>query len=73
MKRVGTVLSFIGIVALMALATGCATTKQTENMLAQLEFEYRNRPAKQIRRTYFAVEPDGKKYKFSVFRQIAYQ
>lgn len=47
--------------------------KVTENKLAQLEFEYRNRPAKQIRRTYFAVEPDGAGYKFSVFRQIPVQ
>ena len=39
MKRVGTVLSFIGIVALMALATGCATTKQTENMLSAAGFK----------------------------------
>jgi hypothetical protein len=47
--------------------------KVTENKLAQLELEYRNRTVKQIRRTYYAVEPDGAGYKFSVFRQILFQ
>jgi hypothetical protein len=44
--------------------------KNTENMLAQLEVTYRNRPVSQIRRTYFSVEPEGGKYRFSVYRQI---
>lgn len=48
-------------------------SKNTENTLAQLEVSYRGRPAKQIRRTYFAVEPDGSGYKFSVYRQIYFQ
>jgi hypothetical protein len=47
--------------------------KQTEDKLAHLELEYRNRTVKQIRRTYFAVEPDGPGYKFNVFRQILFQ
>lgn len=40
-----------------------------ENQLAVLEFQYRNRPAKEIRRTYFVVEPEGDGYKFTVVRQ----
>ena len=47
--------------------------KNTENMLAQLELSYRGRTVNQIRRTYFAVEPDGAGYKFSVYRQIVFQ
>ncbi len=47
--------------------------KNTENMLAQLELSYRGRTVNQIRRTYFAVEPDGLGYKFSVYRQIFFQ
>ena len=47
--------------------------KETENKLARLELDYRNRTVKQIRRTYFAVEPDGGGYRFSVFRQILFQ
>ena len=47
-------------------------SKETENELARLEAAYRNRPASQIRRTYFSVDPDGNKYRFSVFRQILY-
>lgn len=48
-------------------------SKKMENELAQLELTYRNRKASQIRRTYYAVEPDGQQYKFSVYRQIPYQ
>lgn len=48
-------------------------SKLTENKLAQLEHEYRNRSVNQIRRTYFAVESDGTGYRFSVFRQILFQ
>ncbi len=47
--------------------------KDTEDKLAHLELEYRNRTVKQIRRTYFAVEPEGAGYKFAVFRQILFQ
>ena len=47
--------------------------KPTEDKLAHIELEYRNRTVKQIRRTYFAVEPEGAGYKFSVFRQILFQ
>ena len=47
--------------------------KAMENTLAQLELAYRNRSVKQIRRTYFAVEPAGAGYQFSVFRQILFQ
>lgn len=47
--------------------------KQTENELAQLELAYRNRTVKQIRRTYFAVEGDGQRYKFTVFKQVTFQ
>jgi hypothetical protein len=47
--------------------------KNTENTLAQLELAYRNRPVKQIRRTYFAVEPEGTGYRFAVTRQIYHQ
>lgn len=47
--------------------------KNTENLLAQLEASYRNRPVKQIRRTYFVVEPEGQGYRFSVTRQIYHQ
>lgn len=48
-------------------------SKNTENTLARLELDYRNRPAKQIRRTYFSVDPDGGGYKFSVYRQVYFQ
>ena len=34
---------------------------------------FRNRTVKQIRRTYYAVEPAGGGYQFSVFRQIRFQ
>ena len=44
--------------------------KATEDKLARLEVDFRNRTVKQIRRTYFAVEPAGGGYTFSVFRQI---
>jgi hypothetical protein len=47
--------------------------KATESMLARLELDYRGRPLKQIRRTYFAVEPAAKGYQFSVVRQIYFQ
>lgn len=47
--------------------------KPTENELAQLELAYRNRTVKQIRRTYFAVEGEGNRYKFVVFKQVTFQ
>lgn len=43
--------------------------KPVENQLAHIELAYRNRPAHEIRRTYFEVVPDGKVYKFQVIRQ----
>ena len=44
---------------------------QTEAMLARLERDYRNRPADQIRRTYFVVRRTGSgfEYAFEVTRQ----
>lgn len=47
--------------------------KETESQLVRLEVDYRGRPVKQIRRTYFAVEPSGQGYQFSVVRQIYLQ
>jgi hypothetical protein len=47
--------------------------KPIEQKLAQLELAFRNRTVKQIRRTYYAVEPAGGGYQFSVFRQILFQ
>jgi len=46
--------------------------KETENTLARLELEFRNRTVRQIRRTYYIVVPDGPGYKFEVFRQILF-
>lgn len=43
--------------------------KATENKLAQLELAYRNRAAREIRRTYFAVERAESGYQFSVVHQ----
>jgi hypothetical protein len=40
-----------------------------ENKMALLERQYKNRPANEIRRTYFIVEPEGEGYKFTVTRQ----
>lgn len=42
---------------------------RTEAQLARLEREYQNRPANQIRRTYFTVEREGRGYRFVVLRQ----
>ncbi len=41
----------------------------TEDILARLELEFRNRPASEIRRTYFSVKPHGDGFKFVVTRQ----
>ena len=45
-------------------------SKPTESKLAQLELDYRGRPLKQIRRTYFAVEGATAGYQFVVVRQV---
>ena len=39
MKRVGTSLSIVGILALLALGVGCSTTTKTENMLSAAGFK----------------------------------
>jgi hypothetical protein len=39
MKRVGTSLSIVGIVALLALAVGCTTTSKRENLLSAAGFK----------------------------------
>lgn len=46
---------------------------KTEQMLAQLEYEYAKRPAQQIRRTYFVVRRDGAGYRFAVTRQLYFR
>ena len=43
---------------------------KTEALLAKLEFDYKGRPAKEIRRTYFTVRREGNGYKFVVTRQL---
>ncbi|HEY3969377.1 MAG TPA: hypothetical protein VGM05_32795 [Planctomycetaceae bacterium] len=43
--------------------------KATEDKLARLELAYRNRAAREIRRTYFAVERTDGGYEFSVVHQ----
>ncbi len=44
----------------------------TENMLALKERDYRNRPVRQIRRTFFTVVPADNGFDFEVTRQIYY-
>ncbi|HUE13463.1 MAG TPA: hypothetical protein VMR25_04810 [Planctomycetaceae bacterium] len=44
----------------------------TENMLALKERDYRNRPVRQIRRTFFTVMPADNGFDFEVTRQIYY-
>ncbi len=44
----------------------------TENTLALKERDYRNRPIRQIRRTFFAVVPSGNGFDFEVTRQAYY-
>ncbi len=47
---------------------------ETEQMLARLELEFRNKPLKSIQRTYFLVRPDGVGgYKFAVTRQTYFE
>ncbi|MBI1345778.1 hypothetical protein GC163_05770 [bacterium] len=43
---------------------------EIENQLAVLERDYRGKPASQIKRTYFSVEPAGNGYRFEVVRQL---
>jgi hypothetical protein len=43
--------------------------KATEDKLARLELAYRNRKAREIRRTYFAVEKKADGYDFTVVHQ----
>lgn len=47
--------------------------KRTEERLAQLEVAYRNRPSRDIRRTYFAVERKGNGFEFVVTRQAYFR
>lgn len=47
--------------------------KETEQKLARLELDYRNRPLPQIRRTYFAVEGAPGRYQFTVVRQVYFE
>ncbi len=44
--------------------------KKTEDMLAKLELDYRNRQVREIRRTYFTVRSTGNRFKFEVTKQI---
>jgi len=44
----------------------------TENMLAVKERDYRNRPVRQIRRTFFTVIPSENGFDFEVTRQVYY-
>ncbi|MBW3543707.1 MAG: hypothetical protein KY476_25935 [Planctomycetes bacterium] len=44
----------------------------TEQALARLEKDYRNRPPEQVRRTYFSVQRAGRGYQFVVTRQITF-
>jgi len=47
--------------------------KATEDQLASLEADYAHRQTRDIRRTYFAVEPRGAKYQFVVTRQAYFR
>jgi len=48
-------------------------SKETETMMAQLELDYGKRKVDEIRRTYYAIEPDGAGYRFRVTRQIYFR
>lgn len=48
-------------------------SKETETMMAQLELDYGKRKVDEIRRTYYAIEPDGTGYRFRVNRQIYFR
>jgi len=43
--------------------------KPTEEMLATMEVEHRNRAVSEIKRTYYAVRRDGDGYRFAITRQ----
>lgn len=43
---------------------------EIEQQLATLEREFRGKPVKEIKRTYYSVEREGKGYRFEVVRQI---
>jgi hypothetical protein len=45
---------------------------ETENLLAVKERDFRNRPVRQIRRTFFAVVPSDNGFSFEVTRQVYY-
>jgi hypothetical protein len=45
---------------------------ETENMLAVKERDFRNRPVRQIRRTFFVVVPGENGFSFDVTRQVYY-
>lgn len=47
--------------------------EKMEQQLADLERKYQNRPAEQIRRTYFAINKAGNGYKIVVTRQILFR
>jgi hypothetical protein len=46
---------------------------QTEQLLAQAERSYANRPEREIRRTYFVIVPRGAGYSFAVSRQAYFR
>jgi len=46
--------------------------RDTENTLAIRERDFRNRPVRQIRRTFFRVIPNGDSFDFEVTRQVYY-
>lgn len=48
-------------------------SNEAEELLAKLESEYAKRPTRDIRRTYFAVEPRGAKFDFVVTRQAYFR
>ena len=47
--------------------------KETEDMMANLEKQYRNKRPEQIRRTYFAVRGSRNNFEFYVSRQTYLQ
>jgi hypothetical protein len=46
---------------------------QTEQLLAQAERSYANRPEREIRRTYFVIVPRGRGYSFAVTQQTYFR
>ncbi len=47
--------------------------QETEAQLARLEADYAGRPTRDVRRTYFAVEPRGARFEFVVTRQAYFR